>query len=163
MNTENLPAAVKNRLLFSNYYLDSLIFQQPQWTDTPDIESDYALIRELFNAIAPNAEQLNEAQTEHEFIQPLLERLGHTFEVQPALQTSQGTRRPDYAFFPSNDAHNTAQPYINTNEFFNAAFAVGDAKAWSHDLDRRAQGRSDPFTYQNPNYQIDFYMRGADG
>ena len=62
MNTQNLPDAVKNQSLFSNYYLDSLIVEQPQWTDTPNIESDYEAIKELFDAIVPNAENLNEAQ-----------------------------------------------------------------------------------------------------
>ena len=158
----NLPDAVKNRSLFSNYYLDALIVQQPQWVGTPDIESDYAAIKDLFTAVAPNAAHLNEAQTEHEFIQPLLEQLGHVFEVQPALQTAQGTKRPDYAFFASSEMHNAAQPHINTNYFFNTAIAVGDAKAWSRNLDRKGQGRGDPFNNQNPNYQIDFYLRGAD-
>ena len=157
-----LPDAVKNQSLFSDYYLDSLIAEQAQWADTPNIESDYAAIKELFDTIAPNTEHLNEAQTEHEFIQPLLEQLEHTFEVQPALQTSQGTKRPDYAFFPSNDAHDAVQSHINTNQFFNTALAVGDAKAWSRNLDRKTQGGVDPFTNQNPNYQIDFYLRGAD-
>jgi hypothetical protein len=158
----NLPDAVKNRSLFSNYYLDSLIAGQPQWVDTPTIESDYARIKARFDAVASNAEQLNEAQTEHEFIQPLLEQLGHVFEVQPSLQTSQGTRVPDYAFFPSVEVHNAAQPHINTNQFFNTALAIGDAKAWSRNLDRRVQGGGDPFTNQNPNYQIDSYLRGSD-
>ena len=162
MNAQNLPDVVKNRSLFSDYYLDFLIVEQPQWTDTPHIESDYVAIKELFDAVAPNAEHLNEAQTEHEFIQPLLEQLGHTFEVQPALHTSQGTKRPDYAFFASRDIHDGAQPHINTNQFFNTALAVGDAKAWSRNLDRKTQGGGDPFNNQNPNYQIDFYLRGAD-
>ena len=162
MNTQNLPDAVKNQSLFSNYYLDSLIVEQPQWTDTPNIESDYAAIKALFDAVAPNAEHLNEAQTEHEFIQPVLEQLGHSFEVQPSLQTSQGTRVPDYAFFASSDAHSAAQPHINTNEFFKTALAVGDAKKWSRNLDRKTQDGGDPFNNQNPNYQIDFYLRGAD-
>ena len=157
-----LPDAVKNRSLFSNYYLDSLIVEQPQWAQAPNIESDYAAIKARFDAIAPNTERFNEAQTEHEFIQPLLEQLGHVFEVQPSLQTSQGTKRPDYAFFASRDAHNDAQPHINTNQFFKTALAVGDAKKWSLNLDRRAQGSGDPFTNQNPNYQIDFYLREAD-
>ena len=157
-----LPDAVKNQSLFSNYYLDALIVEQPQWADTPDIESDYAAIKARFDAIAPNAAHLNEAQTEHEFIQPLLEQLGHVFEVQPSLQTSQGTRVPDYAFFASGDAHDAAQSHINTNQFFNTALAVGDAKAWSRNLDRKTQDRGDPFNNQNPNYQIDSYLRGAD-
>ena len=162
MNAENLPNAVKNQSLFSNYYLDSLIVEQPQWADTPNIESDYAAIKELFDTVAPNAAHLNEAQTEREFIQPLLEQLGHVFEVQPTLQTSQGTKRPDYAFFPSADAHDAAQSHVNTNQLFKTALAIGDAKAWSRNLDLKAQDKGDPFNNQNPNYQIDFYLRGAD-
>ncbi len=159
MNAQNLPDAVKNQSLFSNYYLDSLIVGQSQWTDTPNIESDYAAIKALFDAVAPNAVHLNEAQTEHEFIQPLLEQLGHTFEVQPSLQTSQGTRVPDYAFFPSQAAHDAARSQINTNQFFKTALAVGDAKKWSRNLDRKTQDEGDPFNNQNPNYQIDCYLR----
>ncbi len=162
MNAKNLPGAVNNQSLFSDYYLDSLIIDQPQWRSTPKIESDYAAIKARVDAVAPNAEHLNESQTERELIQPLLELLGHVFEVQPALQTSLGTKRPDYAFFESTDAHDTSKPHINTNEFFKTAFAIGDAKAWSRNLDRKAQGRGDPFTNQNPSYQIDFYLRFAD-
>ena len=162
MNPENLPDAVKNQSLFSNYYLDSRIVKQSQWMNTPNIESDYTAIKGLFDAVAPNAGQFNEAQTEREFIQPLLEQLGHVFEVQPTLQTSQGTKRPDYAFFPSVDIHHAAQSDINTNQFFATALAVGDAKKWSRNLDQKTQGRGDPFTNQNPNYQIDFYLRSAD-
>ena len=162
MNAKNLPDAVKNQSLFSNYYLDSLIVGQPQWADTPNIESDYAAIKAFFDAVAPNAEHFKEAQTEEQFIRPLLKQLGHVFEVAPALQTSQGTKEPDYVFFSSDDAHNAAQRHINTNQFFNTALAVGDAKAWSRNLDRKVQGGGDPFNNQNPNYQIDFYLRGAD-
>ena len=162
MNPENLPDAVKNQSLFSNYYLASRIVEQSQWMDTPDIESDYAAIKDLFDAIAPNATQFIEAQTEREFIQPLLEQLGHVFEVQPTLQTSQGTKRPDYAFFPSVDIHHAAQSDINTNQFFKTALAVGDAKKWSRNLDRKTQDGGDPFNNQNPNYQIDSYLRDAD-
>ena len=162
INAKKLPDAVKNQSLFSDYYLESLIAEQPQWTNTPDIESDYAAIKERFDAIAPNADRLNEAQTERELIQPLLQRLGHVFEVQPALETSLGIVRPDYAFFVSADAHQAAQSHLNTNRFFDTALAVGDAKAWSRNLDRKVQGKGDPFNNQNPNYQIDFYLRGAD-
>ena len=162
MNAKNLPDAVNNQSLFSDYYLDSLIVDQPEWTHTPEIESDYAAIKARFEAVAPNAENLNETQTERELIQPLLEQLGHVFEVQPALQTSLGTNRPDYAFFESPDTHAAAKPHINTNEFFKTAIAVGDAKAWSRNLDRKVRGRGDPFTNQNPSYQIDFYLRFAD-
>ena len=94
INAKKLPAAVKNQSLFSDYYLESLIVEQPQWVDTPEIESDYAAIKQLFDAVAPNAPNRNEAQLEHEFIQPLLKWLGHVFEVQPTLQTPQGRQTP---------------------------------------------------------------------
>ena len=162
MDAIKLPDAVKNQSLFSDYYLDSLIVEQPQWADIPDIESDYAAIKDVFDAVAPNAAHLNEGQTERRFIQPLLERLGHVFEVQPTLQTPQGTKRPDYAFFASGDARDAAQSHINTNQFFQTALAVGDAKAWSRNLDQKMEGTGDPFNNQNPNYQIDFYLRCAD-
>ena len=162
INPKELPDAVKNHSLFSDYYLDSLIVEQSQWADTPEIEPDYDAIEELFNTFTPNAENRNEAQTEREFIQPLLERLGHVFEVQPTLQTPQGTKRPDYALFASREAQEAARPHINTNQFFNTAFAIGDAKAWSRNLDRKVEGTGDPFNNHNPNYQIDFYLRCAD-
>ena len=161
MNPENLPNAVKNQSLFSNYYLASRIVEQSQWMNTPNIESDYAAIKRLFDAVAPNAGQFNEAQTERDFIQPVLEQLGHVFQVQLTIQTSQGVRVPDYAFFASTDALNAAQPHINTNQFFKTALAVGDAKKWSRNLDRKTQDGGDPFNNQNPNYQIDSYLRNA--
>ena len=160
INAKKLPEAVKNQSLFSDYYLDSLIVEQPRWRDTPDIESDLAAIKRLFDAVAPNAANLNEAQTERELIQPLLQRLGHTFEVQPALQTSLGTKRPDYAFFASRDAREAARSHIGSDQFFNNAIAIGDAKAWSRNLDQKTRDSEDPFNNQNPNYQIDFYLRG---
>ena len=162
INAEKLPDAVKNQSLFSDYYLESLVVEQPQWVDTPDIESDYAAIKQLFDAVEPNAPNRNEAQLEHEFIQPLLKWLGHVFEVQPTLQTPQGAKRPDYAFFASEDSHDAAQSHINTNRLFQTALALGDAKAWSRNLDRKVEGTGDPFNNQNPNYQIDFYLRCAD-
>ncbi len=162
VSAKKLPDAVKNQSLFSDYYLESVIVDQPRWVDTPGIESDYAAIKELFNTFTPNAENRNEAQTEREFIQPMLERLRHVFEVQPTLQTPQGTKRPDYAFFASGDARDAAQSHISTNQFFQTALAVGDAKAWSRNLDQKMEGTGDPFNNQNPNYQIDFYLRCAD-
>ncbi len=162
IKAKTLPAAVKNQSLFSDYYLESLIVEQPQWVDTPEIESDYAAIKQLLDAVAPNAPNHNEAQLEHELIQPLLKWLGHVFEVQPTLQTPQGVKRPDYAFFASEDSHDAAQSHINTNRLFQTALALGDAKAWSRNLDRKVEGTGDPFNNQNPNYQIDFYLRCAD-
>ena len=146
MNAQNLPDAVKNQSLFSNYYLDSLIVQQPQWAGTPDIESDYAAIKQRFDAVAPNAEHLNEAQTEHEFIQPLLGQLGHVFEVQPITPHVAGNQKTPIT--PSSHrprSHNTAQSYINRRRILSIPLSPsGDAKAWSRNLDSNDARRRRP-------------------
>ncbi|MGH3146025.1 MAG: hypothetical protein ACRDTR_09520, partial [Rubrobacter sp.] len=47
----------------------------------------------VFTSYAPSD---NEAQTEEDLVRPVLRLLGHDFEVQPALETPDGTRRSDY-------------------------------------------------------------------
>ena len=79
--------------------------------------------------------------------------------MQPLLRTSQGTKQPDYVFFANQESLARAHPRINTNDFFNTATAIGDAKGWGRDLDRKLTGPGDPFSNSNPNFQIDFYIR----
>ena len=145
----------KNQGLFSRYHLEEVITEQA----SNRLESIYEQIKECHASIAEFAENLNESQTEERFIRPVLEILGHTFEVQPTLSTSQGTKRPDYAFFAGQEALARVHPQINTNAFFNTAIAIGDAKAWGRNLDRKLDGPGNPFSNSNPNYQIDFYIR----
>ena len=144
-----------NQGLFSRYHLEKVITEQT--SDT--LESTYKRIKQRYAAIAEFADNLNEPQTEEQFIRPVLEILEHTFEVQPVLRTSLGTKQPDYAFFAGQEALAHAHPQINTNAFFKTATAIGDAKAWERDLDRKLDGPGDPFSNNNPNYQIDIYIR----
>ena len=67
--------------------------------------------------------------------------------------------RPDCVFFAGQTALMSAYSDINTNDFFNTATAIGDAKAWGRELDKKLTGPGDPFSNSNPNYQIDFYIR----
>lgn len=144
-----------NNALFSSYHLENVV--KDQTSDA--LKSIYEQIKNLHTSIAGFAENLNEAQTEDRFIRPILEILGHVFEVQPRLDTSQGVRRPDYVFFPGQTALMGAYPEINTNAFFKTATAIGDAKAWGRNLDKKLTVPGDPFSNSNPNYQIDFYLR----
>ena len=144
-----------NQGLFSTYHLEKVIMDQ-----TSDaLELIYDQIKQRYAAITEFADNLNESQTEEQFIRPVLEILGHTFAVQPVLRTSLGTKQPDYAFFTDQESLNQAYQYINTNAFFNTASAIGDAKAWTRNLDKKLDGPGDPFSNSNPNYQIDFYIR----
>ena len=51
------------------------------------LESTYEQIKQLYASIAEFADNLNEPQTEEQFIRPVLKILGHTFGVQPVLRT----------------------------------------------------------------------------
>lgn len=147
-----------NQGLFSTYHLEKVIMEQ-----TSDaLESTYEQIKQLYISITEFADNLNEPQTEEKFIRPVQKILGHTFGVQPVLRTSQGTKQPDYAFFAGQEALAQAHLQINTNAFFNTAIAIGDAKAWGQELDRKLDGPGDPFSNSNPNYQIDFYIRTSE-
>ena len=143
------------RSLFSSYYLEKVVAEQ---TDA-SLTAVYQEIQALYVSIAAAASRLNEAQTEEQFIRPVLRVLGHAFEVQPVLRTAQGTKQPDYAFFADTETLHLARPQLNTDAFFNTVTAIGDAKAWGRNLDRRLDGPGDAFSNSNPNYQIDFYIR----
>ena len=88
--------------------------------------------------------------------------LGHDYEVQPALETPDGTKRPDYVLYRS-----AAAVAANKNRSLNeellrgSAFAVGDAKYWERPLDVSLKGKGNPFTNKNPSFQISFYMQHA--
>ena len=141
--------------LFSSYHLEKVV--EDQTSDT--LKSVYDQIKQLYASVTGFVENLNEPQTEEQFIRPVLKRLGHVFEVQPILPTSLGAKQPDYAFFADQESLDIAHPQVNTDAFFNTAVAVGDAKAWKKDLDKKTVGGGDPFSNVNPNYQIDFYIR----
>ena len=144
-----------NKGLFSTYHLEKIIMEQA----SDELELTYEQIKQIYASIAEFADNLNESQTEDEFIRPVLKILGHTFGVEPVLRTSQGTKQPDYAFFTDHESLDQAHRHINTNAFFSTASAIGDAKAWTRNLDKKLGGPGDPFSNSNPNYQIDFYIR----
>ena len=157
-----MPNHVINRALFSDYYLDFIVPSFFDQKNALELELTFNEIQRLYKKIKLIKSNLLEAQTEGNFIRPVLELLGHHFAVQPTLRTSQGVKRPDYVFFPYSDAFEFSQSRINTRSFFKTAVAIGDAKAWSRDLDRKYRSGADAFTNMNPSFQIDFYLRETD-
>jgi hypothetical protein len=106
----------------------------------------------------------NEAQVEHDLVRPVLTLLVHDFEVQPALKTPDGTKRPDYVFYRSAEARDANKNKTLTDALLRpGGLVVGDAKAWDRPLDSALQSKSksgsDPFTNKNPSYQIAFYVQ----
>jgi hypothetical protein len=153
------PAPHRNQQVFSDHYLNVLLPARPQWRAlAAEAEPVLRDLQQLFAGYTPSDK---EAQTEDDWIKPVLRRLGHTFEVQPSLHTPGGTKTPDYVFYRDQAAllANKGQR-LNETLLQSGALAVGDAKYWDRPLDvslRRAGG--DPFTNKNPSYQIAFYMQ----
>jgi hypothetical protein len=61
----------------------------------------------------------NERQTERDLVRPVLEVLGHTFEVQAPLESPGGTKRPDYVFY-----HDVHSLNVNKHRTLNDGGAV---------------------------------------
>ena len=141
----------RNHFLFSDYFLNHRLVEQPEWLD--DVAPLLTELTQLWQAFNPTAP--NEAQTEADWIRPVLTALGHHFNVQVSLQTPFGTRQPDYILYPDQTERQSAPNRVLTSPDLTNALAVADAKAWKRDLDRgigQAKVLSD-----NPSLQIYVY------
>ncbi len=153
------PHPHRNQQLFSDHYLNVI---GPARTDWQMLTTEAALVlHDLQGIFADYTPSDKEAQAEDDWIKPVLRRLGHTFEVQPSLETPDGTKTPDYILYRDQSALTANKGKKLTDTLVaNRAFAVGDAKYWDRPLDvslKRTGG--DPFTNKNPSYQIAFYMQ----
>ena len=120
------------------------------------------VMRELQRIFASYTPGSKEAQLEDEFVKPVLRLLGHTFEVQPSLETPDGMKTPDYIFYRDQAAlvANKGKKKLNETLLQGCAFAVGDAKQWDRQLDVSLKSvGNDRFTNKNPSYQIYFSMQ----
>lgn len=78
------------------------------------------------------SEDLNEDQTQQHFIDPILQKLGH--EWVPEAQTRVGSKKngsilnPDYTFMDMETQMEIHED--DDKDYFDANYAVGDAKAW---------------------------------
>ncbi|MBA3533480.1 MAG: Eco57I restriction-modification methylase domain-containing protein [Ardenticatenales bacterium] len=167
MPTHRQPALLlhphRNHFLFSDYYLEKRIHEHPDWGAADD-EAGAALValRVLWQQVRPDELALNESQTEHQWIQPVLERLGHHYNVQVSLQTPYGIKKPDYLFYPDVATLQAALHHRGprTEQDIAPAIAIGDAKAWDLPLDRALSPTHNPAQASaNPGVQIDFYIR----
>ncbi len=148
-----------NHQLFSDHYLNHTLRQRVDWEVLSDAAGPVReKIAALFQAFTPSD---NEAQTEDGLIKPVLKALGHDFEVQPALKTAEGTKKPDYVFYRDLAALNANKRKTLTDALLlHKSFAVGDAKFWDRPLDVALKGKeADVFSNKNPGYQIAFYIR----
>lgn len=152
-----------NRNLFSDHFLRELLPDDESWV--VDEDKLRLATQATLNLYAPRADELphlNEAQLEQEFVRPLLESLGHVFQVQPSLPTPEGVRRPDYAFFATREDKRQAGKHKGKIDYFKRSIAIGDAKQWGRPLDKRQRRGADKFDMLSPSWQIDYYLRTSE-
>lgn len=151
------PDFLTNRDLFSNYYLAEHLPETEAWNEVPETEVRAAMedIREQYRGEYDRVDGYNEAQLERQLIRPVFERLGITFEIEQSVAA--GQRRPDYAFFASEEAREAAFDQRDAGgDFYENAIAVADAKRWDRKLDTRGDRQRD---FENPSYQIHVYLQ----
>src|SRR5579859_30519 len=154
------PYPHRNQQLFSDHYLNIILPRREDWQMLV-VESELVMrdLQRIFAGYTPGGK---EAQVEDDFVKPVLRQLGHTFEVQPSLETPDGTKTPDYIFYRDQAAlvTNKGKKKLNETLLQGYAFAVGDAKQWDRPLDVSLKSvGNDRFTNKNPSYQISFYMQ----
>ena len=136
--------------LFSNHFLDERIQDMDEWKEI-DFEGKYDNLKELYEEKKGLlSEDLNENQTQDNFIDPVLRKLGHEWVEEPSKRVGSRTDgrylNPDYAFMNSPDkVHEEGENALEIN------YAIGDAKAWNRTLDKSTQDHTNP-AFQIYNY-----------
>ncbi|MBA2692766.1 MAG: hypothetical protein H0U65_09770 [Rubrobacter sp.] len=148
----------RNHGLFSDHYLDATLPERPGWAELA--REAKPVMEEVARVLSSHVPSENEAQTESDLVRPVLRLLGHDFEVQPALETPDGTKRPDYVFYNDRSSLDSNKgKRLDDAVLSGKAFAVGDAKYLDRPLDVSLKGKGDPFSNRNPSFQISFYMQ----
>jgi hypothetical protein len=138
--------------LFSNHFLEERIQGMDEWQKT-DFEEKFEDLRELYQKKREFlTENLNEDQTQDNFIDPVLRKLGHDWVTEASKRVGSRTEgknlNPDYAFMDSSEK---LKVHRDNEEPLEVNYAVGDAKAWNRKLDKSSQDHTNP-AFQIYNY-----------
>ncbi len=157
-----LPVSINNQGLFSSHYLTKRLLVLSEWN--ADISLIVAGLKELNNHVCDVADSWNEAQTESEFIRPVLDQLGWEYIVQVSYKSRKRQNAPDYALFADATAKRKAyQSKTDDARFYALALGICDAKYWGRALDAESRNDSrDALTNANPSFQIINYLVGTD-
>jgi Alw26I/Eco31I/Esp3I family type II restriction m6 adenine DNA methyltransferase len=162
---EKPPSGVNNQSLFTDYYLTDLVKDDDLFKKSHnEFKAIFEKIKEAYEREKKFLKDgLKENETERRFIRPVLDILGHIYALTPNVYSPEGTKQPDFAFFATKEDHEEAEKkFRDKNEYFTKAISIADAKRWNRSLDKKIKESVDPFTNQNPSYQIDFYLRATD-
>jgi hypothetical protein len=152
----------QNRGLFSDHFLQARLPEWKEWKVDAELVPFRESLQSLYNSKKSILPYLNEAQTELEFVQPVLDLLGYanSYIVQAPTKVGQHTNRPDYALFPDVKTKNKAYQKLDQNDY-SLCIGIADAKYWERELDFAKSSDRDTFTNQNPSFQIAQYLTGT--
>jgi type I restriction-modification system DNA methylase subunit len=146
----------RNRDLFADHYLNDPARLQAldEWKRAAGLDEAFKEIGRLYARRASrfNA-RTNEAQTENDFIRPVLNLLWgeDSYQVQVPIPNVNAGRVPDYALFRSPDDRQAAEPRKGSLDYWRDAPCLGDAKRWTAPLDRE-RGAGETPSSQIVNY-----------
>jgi len=162
------PSYTTNRGLFSDHYLATRLPELPEW------DQDYGTLRAGLSALlkqkANALPTLNEPQTEEQFIRPVLNALGWSYETQITFRALDREYRPDYALFLTDQQQREARSTVASRQepcarpYMEKVAALAEAKYWERPLEQRsaddARDRR-PDRGRSPHFQIIDYLRDS--
>ncbi len=151
--------------LFSDHFLTKrLPAESPVWaSEKASAQAAFDKILAQYKKFKSTYKQPNEAQTEDDFIRPVLAILGYSYIVQTSLKHKGQFNQPDYSLFADEKTKKEAGFFkVKEQEaFYSKALAICDAKYWHRPLDVKLSDKKDTFTNINPSFQIVNYLVGA--
>jgi len=148
--------------LFTRDYLLEGIERTEQWKHLDD--KNVAALKQRLMIIANNFLKIakpNEAETEKDFIYPVLKALGWTeYQAQQILSQKGRKQVPDALLFADTAAKNLAVGEAQQWKRFQHGLAVLEAKRWSRALDRA--DKKDPSEEGVPSTQMLQYLSRVD-
>ena len=152
---------MQTKTLFSRHYLETRLPAHPEWTEDP--RPAFEAVRALWRKARRYGDRWNEAQTEEEFVRPLLKALGWAYTVQPKAGGRGRITRPDYALFLDEPTKAEAERFLGQDDpFYSRAAAIAEAKYWGRPLSHKdASGRNTWKVGSNPSHQMVSYLVGT--
>ena len=152
----------QNRGLFSDHFLQERLPDWKAWKVDAELIPFRNGLKSLYEAKKHFLVDMNEAQTEDEFIKPVLDLLGYTdsYIVQASTKLGKQTSRPDYALFPDQATKDKSYTKVKDNDY-TQCIGIADAKYWERELDLAKSSERDTFTNLNPSFQIAGYLTGT--
>ena len=150
-----------NKPLFSQHYLEHRLPDSGEWQE--DVSVAFCRLESLYQQKKAILPTLNEAQTEAELIQPILEILGFSYIPQVSSRGKGRSERPDYALFArENDRYQAYALQNNEKAFYRQVLAIAEAKYWQRSLsDVSKNDQRDIWKNSNPSFQITNYLTGT--